>query len=115
MLLENLRLLDNQEYGVAHGLLTGNRKNVWIQAQSLFDEVMMMDSSTASAFYNALTDMLWHFGQVSFSLANMPSSLLSVISVICVCTCLLRLILLVHVYSNVQCTKPSILTPSCSF
>jgi hypothetical protein len=45
----------------------GYRENVWKQAQSLFDEVKLMDSSTASAFYNALTDMLWHFGQVSLS------------------------------------------------
>ena len=64
MLLEELRLLDNQVYGVAHGLLMGYGDNVWIQAQSLFDEVKQMDSSTASAFYNALTDMLWYFGQV---------------------------------------------------
>ncbi|TYI00278.1 hypothetical protein ES332_A11G122500v1 [Gossypium tomentosum] len=63
MLLEELRLFDNQVYGVAYGLLMGYRENVWIQAQSLFDEVKLMDSSTASAFYNALTDMLWHFGQ----------------------------------------------------
>ncbi|XP_015572404.1 pentatricopeptide repeat-containing protein GUN1, chloroplastic isoform X2 [Ricinus communis] len=63
MLLEELRLFDNQVYGVAHGLLMGYRENVWLQAQSLFDEVKLMDSSTASAFYNALTDMLWHFGQ----------------------------------------------------
>ncbi|KAI9182718.1 hypothetical protein LWI28_028195 [Acer negundo] len=63
MLLEELRLFDNQVYGVAHGLLMGHRDNVWGQAQSLFDEVKLMDSSTASAFYNALTDMLWHFGQ----------------------------------------------------
>lgn len=63
MLLEELRLFDNQVYGVAHGLLMGYRENVWLQAQSLFDEVKQMDSSTASAFYNALTDMLWHFGQ----------------------------------------------------
>lgn len=67
MLLEELRLFDNQVYGVAHGLLMGYRENVWVQAQSLFDEVKLMDSSTASAFYNALTDMLWHFGQVSLS------------------------------------------------
>lgn len=66
MLLEELRLFDNQVYGVAHGLLMGYRDNVWVKAQSLFDEVKQMDSSTASAFYNALTDMLWHFGQVSF-------------------------------------------------
>lgn len=48
----------------------GYRENVWLQAQSLFDEVKQMDSSTASAFYNALTDMLWHFGQVSLACAN---------------------------------------------
>ncbi|XP_043724467.1 pentatricopeptide repeat-containing protein At2g31400, chloroplastic-like [Telopea speciosissima] len=63
ILLEELRLFDNQVYGVAHGLLMGCREKVWIQAQSLFDEVKRMDSSTASAFYNALTDVLWHFGQ----------------------------------------------------
>ncbi|ESQ36319.1 hypothetical protein EUTSA_v10006755mg [Eutrema salsugineum] len=63
MLLEELRLFDNKVYGVAHGLLMGYNENVWIQAQSLFDEVKAMDGSTASAFYNALTDMLWHFGQ----------------------------------------------------
>ncbi|XP_010267950.1 PREDICTED: pentatricopeptide repeat-containing protein At2g31400, chloroplastic-like [Nelumbo nucifera] len=63
MLLEELRLFDNQVYGVAHGLLMGCREKVWLQAQSLFDEVKRLDSSTASAFYNALTDMLWHFGQ----------------------------------------------------
>lgn len=67
MLLEELRLFDNQVYGVAHGLLMGYRDNVWVNAQSLFDEVKQMDCSTASAFYNALTDMLWHYGQVSFS------------------------------------------------
>lgn len=66
MLLEELRLFDNQVYGVAHGLLMGHRETVWERAKSLFDEVKLMDSSTASAFYNALTDMLWHFGQVSF-------------------------------------------------
>ncbi|XP_010533956.1 PREDICTED: pentatricopeptide repeat-containing protein At2g31400, chloroplastic-like [Tarenaya hassleriana] len=63
MLLEELRLFDDQVYGVAHGLLMGYRENVWVQAQTLFDQVKAMDSSTASAFYNALTDMLWHFGQ----------------------------------------------------
>lgn len=76
MLLEELRLFDNQVYGVAHGLLMGYRGNVWVKAQSLFDEVKQMDCSTASAFYNALTDMLWHFGQVSFS--NCTPFLLSV-------------------------------------
>ncbi|XP_060174659.1 pentatricopeptide repeat-containing protein GUN1, chloroplastic [Lycium barbarum] len=63
LLLEELRLFDNQVYGVAHGLLMGQREGVWAQALSLFNEVKQMDSSTASAFYNALTDMLWHFGQ----------------------------------------------------
>ena len=66
-LLEKLHLFDNQVYGVAHGLLMGHRENVWMQALSLFDEVKQMDSSTASAFYNALTDLLWHFGQVCLS------------------------------------------------
>lgn len=63
LLLEELRLFDNQVYGVAHGLLMGLHEDEWLQALSLFDEVKRMDSSTASAFYNALTDMLWHFGQ----------------------------------------------------
>ncbi|XP_022877999.1 pentatricopeptide repeat-containing protein At2g31400, chloroplastic-like [Olea europaea var. sylvestris] len=63
LLLDELRLFDNQVYGVAHGLLMGCNENVWFQALSLFDEVKQMDTSTASAFYNALTDMLWHFGQ----------------------------------------------------
>ncbi|KAG8663610.1 pentatricopeptide repeat-containing protein At2g31400, chloroplastic [Manihot esculenta] len=63
ILLEQLQLFDGQVYGVAHGLLMGYRENVWVQAQSIFDELKLMDSSTASAFYNALTDMLWHFGQ----------------------------------------------------
>ncbi|PIA61045.1 hypothetical protein AQUCO_00300514v1 [Aquilegia coerulea] len=63
VLLEELRLFDNQVYGVAHGLLMGTQENVWIQAQTLFDEVKRMDASTSSAFYNALTDVLWHFGQ----------------------------------------------------
>ncbi|CAM8925038.1 unnamed protein product [Rhodiola kirilowii] len=63
MLLQELRLFDNQVYGVAHGLLMGCRGSVWTDAQSLFDDMKQMDPSTASAFYNALTDMLWHFGQ----------------------------------------------------
>ncbi|KAL2239067.1 pentatricopeptide repeat-containing protein At2g31400, chloroplastic [Sesamum indicum] len=63
LLLEELRLFDNQVYGVAHGLLMGYNEKTWSQALLLFDEVKRMDSSTASAFYNALTDMLWHFGQ----------------------------------------------------
>ncbi|GLT43114.1 hypothetical protein SLA2020_170850 [Shorea laevis] len=63
MLLEELRLFDNQVYGVAYGLLMGYSGNVWFQARSLFDELRLMDSETASAFYNALTDVLWHFDQ----------------------------------------------------
>ncbi|KAK9704741.1 hypothetical protein RND81_07G008100 [Saponaria officinalis] len=63
VLLEELRLFDDRVYGVAHGLLTGSRDTVWIQALSLFDEVKLLDIPTASAFYNALTDVLWHFGQ----------------------------------------------------
>lgn len=62
VLLEQLRLFDSSIYGVAHGLLIGNRE-VWMQARSLFDELQNMDLPTSSAFYNALTDMLWHFGQ----------------------------------------------------
>ncbi|ESQ51727.1 hypothetical protein EUTSA_v10016252mg [Eutrema salsugineum] len=63
MLLKELRLFDNQLYGVVHGLLMGHREVVWLQAQTLFNKVKEMDGSTVSAFYNALTDMLWHFGQ----------------------------------------------------
>ncbi|KAK8967858.1 Pentatricopeptide repeat-containing protein [Platanthera guangdongensis] len=62
LLLEQLRLLDSFVYGVALGLLMGCR-DTWIQAQSLFNEVRRMDNPTSSAFYNALTDMLWHYGQ----------------------------------------------------
>ncbi|CAI8592010.1 unnamed protein product [Vicia faba] len=62
-LLDTLRLFDSQVYGVTHGLLMGYREQIWFSAQTLFNELMRMDSSTASAFYNALTDMLWHFGQ----------------------------------------------------
>ena len=63
-LLEELRKFDNKVYGVAHGLLLGSRKQVWGLAGVLFDEVARMDHSTAAAFYNALADVLWHFGQV---------------------------------------------------
>lgn len=62
LLLEQLRLFDNFVYGVAHGLLMGYR-GVWVQARSLFDDLRRMDPPTSSAFYNALTDMLWHFSQ----------------------------------------------------
>ncbi|WZY81611.1 hypothetical protein YC2023_027995 [Brassica napus] len=58
MLLEELRLFDNQVYGVVHGLLKGHGQNVWLQARSLFDKVNEMDGSAASSFYNALTNML---------------------------------------------------------
>lgn len=63
MLLEELHLFDDRVYGVAYGLLTGYGDTVWLQALSLFDDVKQLDISTASAFYNALTDVLWHFGQ----------------------------------------------------
>ncbi|KAJ0980586.1 hypothetical protein J5N97_008841 [Dioscorea zingiberensis] len=59
---EQLCLFDNFIYGVTHGLLMGYR-DVWIQARSLFDELRRMDRPTSSAFYNALTDVLWHFEQ----------------------------------------------------
>ncbi|ONK78743.1 uncharacterized protein A4U43_C02F21960 [Asparagus officinalis] len=62
ILLDQLRLFDSFAYGIAHGLLIGSR-DVWVQARSLFDELRHMDLPTSSAFYNALTDMLWHFGQ----------------------------------------------------
>ncbi|GJN34786.1 hypothetical protein PR202_gb23482 [Eleusine coracana subsp. coracana] len=62
LLLEQLRLFDNFVYGVAYGLLMGHRE-VWSQARSLFNQLGRMDSPTSSAFYNALTDVLWHFGQ----------------------------------------------------
>ncbi|CAN1725628.1 Pentatricopeptide repeat-containing protein GUN1, chloroplastic [Linum perenne] len=62
-LLEELRTFDNQIYGVTHGLLMGYRGNAWLQALSLFNEMKSLDTPTASAFYNALTDVLWHFGQ----------------------------------------------------
>ncbi|KAF9619638.1 hypothetical protein IFM89_007959 [Coptis chinensis] len=45
--------------------------NVWIQAQTFFDEAKRMDASTSSAFYNALTDVLWYFGQVKFGQGSM--------------------------------------------
>ena len=63
LLLEQLRLFDNSVYGVAYGLLMGHRE-AWSQARSLFNQLGRMDSPTSSAFYNALTDVLWHFGQV---------------------------------------------------
>ncbi|MCO5581701.1 hypothetical protein L7F22_035590 [Adiantum nelumboides] len=62
-LLEELRQFDCKVYGVAHGLLMGFRTHVWQLANMLFDEVARMDHSTAAAFYNALADVLWHFGQ----------------------------------------------------
>lgn len=62
-LLEELRKFDSKVYGVAHGLLMGFRNRVWRLADVLFDEVARLDHSTAAAFYNALADVLWHFGQ----------------------------------------------------
>jgi hypothetical protein len=44
-------------------------QEIWSQAQSLFSQLGRMDSSTSSAFYNALTDVLWHFGQVGATLS----------------------------------------------
>lgn len=63
LLLEELRKFDSKVYGVAHGLLMGTRKQVWRHAEALFDQIARMDHSTATAFYNALADVLWHFGQ----------------------------------------------------
>ncbi|KAG0470553.1 hypothetical protein HPP92_017253 [Vanilla planifolia] len=62
LLLEQLRLFDSFVYGAAHGLLMGCEE-AWRHARSLFNEISCMDVPTSSAFYNALTDMLWHFGQ----------------------------------------------------
>jgi hypothetical protein len=45
-------------------LLMGSRQQVWGEAEALFDEIARMDYATGAAFYNALTDVLWHFGQV---------------------------------------------------
>jgi len=58
-----MRLFDSRVYGVAHGLLMGSRQHVWGEAEGLFDEIARMDYATGAAFYNALTDVLWHFGQ----------------------------------------------------
>jgi hypothetical protein len=44
-------------------------REVWSQARSLFTQLGRMDSPTSSAFYNALTDVLWHFGQVGLLLS----------------------------------------------
>lgn len=70
MLLEQLRSFDNHVYGITHGLLNGSSE-VWKAAKVLFDDLKRLDSSTAAAFYNALTDMLWHFGQVHIHLLVM--------------------------------------------
>jgi hypothetical protein len=63
VLLEEMRLFDTRVYGMAHGLLMGSRQQVWGEAEALFDEIARMDYATGAAFYNALTDVLWHFGQ----------------------------------------------------
>lgn len=62
-----MRLFESPIYGVAYGLLVGMQEQVWGQAEALFDQMFFMDLATAGAFYNALTDVLWHFGQVCFS------------------------------------------------
>lgn len=59
-----MRLFDSRVYGVAYGLLMGSREHVWGEAEVLFNQIAFMDYATAAAFYNALTDVLWHFGQV---------------------------------------------------
>lgn len=64
VLLEQMRFFDSWVYGIAHGLLMGLRDQVWVEALRLFDEIARMDYATGAAFYNALTDVLWHFGQV---------------------------------------------------
>jgi len=63
VLLEQMRFFDSWVYGIAHGLLMGMRDQVWVDASRLFDEIARMDYATGAAFYNALTDVLWHFGQ----------------------------------------------------
>ncbi|KAL2650116.1 hypothetical protein R1flu_018244 [Riccia fluitans] len=63
VLLEEMRLFDSRVYGVAYGLLMGSREHVWGEAELLFNQIAFMDYATAAAFYNALTDVLWHFGQ----------------------------------------------------
>ncbi|BBM97800.1 pentatricopeptide repeat domain-containing protein 1 [Marchantia polymorpha subsp. ruderalis] len=63
VLLEEMRLFDSRVYGVAYGLLMGSREHVWGEAEVLFNQIAFMDYATAAAFYNALTDVLWHFGQ----------------------------------------------------
>lgn len=63
LLLEELRKFDSKVYGVAHGLLIGLTNQAFRLACVLFDEVSRMDHSTSEAFFNALADILWHFGQ----------------------------------------------------
>lgn len=75
VLLEQMRFFDSWVYGIAHGLLMGLREHVWVEAQRLFDEIARMDYATGAAFYNALTDVLWHFGQVCFVFADFSFSL----------------------------------------
>ncbi|KAI5062249.1 hypothetical protein GOP47_0022788 [Adiantum capillus-veneris] len=62
-LLDELCKFDSKVYGVAYGLLMGMTNQLWQIARLLFDEVACMDQPTAEAFYNALADILWHFGQ----------------------------------------------------
>lgn len=69
-LLMEARRSDEKIYGVAYGLLMGegSKSNFWSTAESVFDfvdrEDRERDRCTGMAFYNALTDLLWHFGQV---------------------------------------------------
>ncbi|CAM6082205.1 unnamed protein product [Calypogeia fissa] len=63
VLLEKMRSFDSRVYGVAHGLLMGSWELVSGEAEILFNQISYMDYATAAAFYNALTDVLWHFGQ----------------------------------------------------
>eukprot|EP00850_Spirogloea_muscicola_P022698 SM000307S11695 [mRNA] locus=s307:21016:26353:- [translate_table: standard] len=68
-LLEEMRHADWQVYGVAYGLLMGTvswgkaNSPALEQTERLFDSISCLDRSTGTAFYNALTDLLWHFGQ----------------------------------------------------
>lgn len=64
-LLAEMKQSDELVYGIARGLLMGegSSQGVWKQAEIVFDAVEKCDRSTGMAFYNALTDVLWHFGQ----------------------------------------------------
>lgn len=92
VLLEQMRFFDSWVYGIAHGLLMGLRDQVWVEALRLFDEIARMDYATGAAFYNALTDVLWHFGQVRTFPCTHPYRRQVVLSTDCVhALCLLSL------------------------